>query len=65
MADSSGDELVIERVNSQKAVKDFSVVPKTTKFTFKLKNSAGKSYSLMEYKLIEGKKLPYRTIIKG
>ena len=32
---------------------------------FKFKDSAGKSYSLMEYFLMEGKELPHATIIKG
>ena len=65
MGDSSDDELEIERVSSQKAVKEYEVVPEDTKFVFKFKNTAGKSYSLMEYNLMKGKELPYTTTIKG
>ena len=65
MADSSDEELVMEKVCSQETTQEFSVVPKTTQFTFKLKNTAGKSLSLLEYSLTEGKELPYTTMIKG
>ena len=65
MGDSSGDELMIERVNSLKACKEYEVVPVDTKFVFKFKNTAGKSYSLMEYILLKGKELPYKTTLKG
>ena len=65
MDDSSGDELVLERVNSEKVTPKFTSVPKDVEFTFKFKNQAGKSYSLFQYSLTEGRKLPYITIIKG
>ena len=66
MADSSGDEeLVLERVNSGKVTPKFTVVPKDVEFTFKFKNISGRSYSLIQYSLTEGRKLPYITIIKG
>lgn len=65
MADSSDEELVMEKVSSQETPQEFSVVPKTTQFIFKLKNAAGKSLSLLEYSLTEGKELPYTTMIKG
>ena len=65
MSDSSDNELVIERVNSLKAGKEYKIVPANTKFVFKFKNTAGKSYSLMEYNLMKGKELPYTTTIKG
>ena len=65
MANSSDEELVMEKVSSQETPPEFSVVPKTTQFTFKLKNSAGKSLSLLVYILTEGKELPYTTMIKG
>ena len=63
--DSSGDELTIERVNSQKVTPTYNVVPNNVKYTFKFKNRSGKAYSLMEYILNEGKRLPYITVIKG
>ena len=63
--DSSSDELQIEKVNSQKASRKFSVVPKDITFIIKFKNASGKSYSLVEYDLTKGKQLPYITIIKG
>ena len=54
------------RVNSQKELtQEFSEVPKDTKYTFKFKNTAGKAYRLIEYKLGQGKKLPYVTVIEG
>ena len=62
---SSDEELSIERVNSAKATPKFTVVPKDTKYIFKFKDKAGKAYSLVEYNLREGKKLPYNTVIKG
>ena len=65
MDDSSGDELVLERVNSEKVTPKFTVVPKDVQYTFKFKNKTGRSYSLIEYSLSEGRKLPYITIIKG
>ena len=66
MADSSGDEeLVLERVNSGKVTPKFTVVPKDVEFTFKFKNISGRSYSLIQYSLTKGWKLPYITIIKG
>ena len=65
MCDSSDDELEIERVSSQKSGKEYEFVPANTKFVFKFKNTAGKSYSLVEYNLTEGKELPYKTTIKG
>jgi hypothetical protein len=63
--DSSSDELQIEKVQSQKGSPKFSVVPKDIKFLIKFKNTAGKAYSLMEYDLTKGKKLPYIAFIKG
>ena len=63
--DSSSDELQIEKVQSQKGSPKFGVVPKDIKFMIKFKNTAGKAYSLMEYDLIKGKKLPYIAFIKG
>ena len=52
-------------MNSEKATPKFTVVPKDTKYIFKFKDKAGKAYSLVEYNLTEGKKLPYNTVIKG
>ena len=65
MSDSSDNELVLVRVSSQKEKPKFDVVPNDMMFRFKFKDSVGKSYSLVEYPLSEGKKLPYITVIKG
>ena len=65
MSDSSDNELVLVRVSSQKEKPKFDVVPKDMKFRFKFKDFGGKSYSLVEYPLSEGKKLPYITVIQG
>jgi hypothetical protein len=63
--DSSSDELQIEKVMSEKNTPKFSVVPKDVTYKFKFKTSEGKAYSLVEYILIKGKKLPYIAVIKG
>ena len=63
--DSSSDELQIEKVHSQKGPPKFSVVPKDIKFLIKFKNISGKAYSLLEYDLPKGKKMPYIAVIKG
>ena len=63
--DSSDEDLEIEKVCSQSEAKVYTEVPSDTNYKFKLKNSAGKTYRLMEYTLNKGKKLPYSTIIKG
>ena len=65
VGDSSEEDLEIEKVCSQDEVKEYSEVPSDIKYKFKLKNSAGKTYRLLEYTLNQGKKLPYSTIIKG
>ena len=65
VSDSSDDDLAFERVSSQKEEKSYSEVPSDTYFKFKLKNSSGKAYRLMEYTLSQGKKLPFSTILKG
>ena len=65
VSDSSDEDLVFEKVSSQKEAKLYSEVPSDTKYKFKLKNSSGKTYCLMEYTLNQGKQLPYSTTIKG
>ena len=64
MCDSSF-ELEIERVNSESEKKSHDNVPDDMKYTFKLKNEEGKSYSLLEYPLKKGKSLPYTVELKG
>ena len=63
--DSSDEDLEIEKVCSQSEAKVYTEVPSDTNYKFKLKNSAGKTYRLMEYTLNQRKKMPYSTIIKG
>ena len=63
--DSSDEDLEIEKVCSQSEAKVYTEVPSDTNYKFKMKNSAGKTYRLMEYTLNKGKKLPHFTIIKG
>ena len=65
MNDSSDDELVLKRVSSQKEKPKYDVVPSDMTFCFKFKDFGGKSYSLLEYPLSEGKKLPYITVLEG
>ena len=60
--DSSDEDLEIERVSSQEEAKVHSEVPSYTNYKFKLKNSAGKTYRLMEYTLNQGRKLPHSTL---
>ena len=64
-SDGSDDDLLFEKVSSQKEAILYSEVPSDQKYKFKLKNSAGKTYILVEYTLNLGKKLPYSTTIKG
>ena len=66
MSDSSSDDLPIEHVVSPvKGKPQFDAAPRNVRYLFKLKDTKGKSYCLLEYTLMGGKKLPYITILKG
>ena len=59
-------EVTIERVDSENGRKKmYDEVPEEILFTFKFKNIEGRSYSLFEYMLEKGNKLPYTTKLKG
>ena len=65
MTDSdSSFEGVMERASSQ-IEPSFDKVPSDIMYKFKFKTNKGKTYKLFEYKLIQGKLLPYSTILKG
>ena len=62
MIDTSFEDLILERADSPK--QSHEIVPEDMKFTFRLKNEAGKSYRLFEYVLPVGKLLPHSVIYK-
>ena len=54
----------IERMSSEKE-ETFDIVPRDTLFTFKFKNTNGKTYKMTQYTLLKGRTLPYIAVCKG
>ena len=62
----SSPELTIKRVASVgKEKPKFDSAPRDLLYTFKFKDVEGKSYSLLQYTLEDGKKLPHITLLEG
>ena len=64
MSDSDS-EIQLERTFSFEKDSDYDIVPEDTTFILKLKNTANKTYRALEYKLKQGKSLPYSVLLKG
>ena len=54
----------IERVNSEKN-KTYDEVPENSLFIFKFKSENSQTYAFFKYELLQGKILPYSTLLKG